>query len=54
MRKLIEWFFSLLIDNAKVEAFKKEEAEKLRKEYLDYQNAKYLNKLRKNATKKRI
>ena len=47
MRKLIEWFFSLFIDKSKVEAFKKEEADKLRSELLDYKNKVYLNKLRR-------
>lgn len=47
MRKLIEWFFSLIIDKAKIEAFKKEEADKLRSELLEYKNKVCLNKLRR-------
>ena len=54
MRKLIEWFFSLFIDKLKVEEFRKEEAKRLRKEYTEYQNKVYFNKLRKSATKKRL
>jgi hypothetical protein len=47
MRKLIEWFFSLFISKSKIEALKKEEADKLRSEILDYKNKVYFNKLRK-------
>ena len=54
MRKLIERFFSLFISKKSIEELRMEESNRLRKEYLDYQNAKYLNKLRKNATKKRL
>lgn len=46
MRKLIEWFFSLFIDKSKIEQLKKEEANKLRKELIEYQNKVYFNKLR--------
>ena len=49
MRKLIEWFFSLFIDKSKIEALKKEQADKLRSELLDYKNKVYLNKLRKRC-----
>jgi hypothetical protein len=54
MRRLIEWFFSLFISKQKIEEFKAEEAKRLRKEYTEYQNKVYFNKLSKNATKKRL
>jgi len=54
MRKLVEWFFSLFIDKSKLEELKKEAACELKKEYIEYQNKVYFNKLRKNATKKRL
>lgn len=47
MRRLIEWFFSLFISNADIKEFKKEELERLRKEYTQYKNKQYINKLRK-------
>jgi hypothetical protein len=54
MRRLIEWFFSLFIDKSKIEAVKKEAAKELGREYLEYKNKVYFNKLSKNATKKRF
>ena len=54
MRKLIEWFFSLFISKHTLEEFRKEEAKRLRKEYTDYKNKVYFNKLSKSATKKRL
>lgn len=54
MRKLIEWFFSLFISKVTLEEFRKEEYKRLRKEYTEYQNKVYFNKLSKSATKKRL
>lgn len=54
MRKLIEWFFSLFINKKSIEELRIEEAKRLRKEYTEYQNKVYFNKLSKNATKKRL
>jgi hypothetical protein len=54
MRKLIEWFFSLFINKSSIEELRIEESKKLRKEYTDYKNKVYFNKLSKNATKKRL
>jgi hypothetical protein len=47
MRRLIEWFFSLFVSNADIKEFTKEELERLSKEYTDYKNKQYINKLRK-------
>jgi len=47
MRRLIEWFFSLFIDKSKIEALKKEAAKELGREYLEYKNKVYFNKLRR-------
>lgn len=47
MRRIIEWFFSLFISESDIKEFKKEELARLRKEYTDYKNKQYLNKLRK-------
>ena len=54
MSRFIEWFFSLFIDKSKIEILKKEAAKELGKEYLEYQNKVYFNKLKKSATKKRL
>jgi hypothetical protein len=54
MRRIIEWFFSLFINKSKIEALKKEAAKELGREYLEYKNKVYFNKLSKNATKKRL
>jgi hypothetical protein len=54
MSRLVEWFFSLFIDKHKIDILRKEAAEELKKEYLEYQNKVYFNKLSKNATKKRL
>jgi len=54
MRRLIEWFFSLFISKSKIEALKKEAAKELGREYLEYKNKVYFNKLSRNATKKRL
>ena len=47
MKRLIEWFFSLFIDKAKIEALKKEASNELRSELLEYKNKVYFNKLRR-------
>jgi hypothetical protein len=54
MIRLVEWFFSLFIDKSKMYIIKKEAAKELGREYLEYQNKVYFNKLSKNATKKRL
>lgn len=54
MRRLIEWFFSLFISKQSIEELRIEEVKRLRKEYTDYKNKVYFNKLRKSATKKRL
>ena len=54
MSRLVEWFFSLFIDKSKIDIIRKEATEELKKEYTEYQNKVYFNKLRKNATKKRL
>ena len=54
MSRLVEWFFSLFIDKSKIEILRKEATEELKKEYLEYQNKVYFNKLKKSATKKRL
>lgn len=54
MSRLVEWFFSLFVDKSKIEVLRKEAAKELGKEYLEYQNKVYFNKLSKNATKKRL
>jgi len=47
MSRLVEWFFSLFIDKSKIEALKKEAAKELGREYLEYKNKVYFNKLRR-------
>ena len=47
MRRLIEWIFSLFIDKAKIETLKKEATKELGREYLEYQNKVYFNKLKR-------
>jgi len=54
MSRLVEWFFSLFISKQSIEELRIEESKKLRKEYTDYKNKVYFNKLSKNATKKRF
>jgi hypothetical protein len=52
MSRLVEWFFSLFIDKSKIEILRKEASEELKKEYIEYKNKVYFNKLRKSANKK--
>ena len=49
MSRLVEWFFSLFISKHTLEEFRKEEAKRLRKEYTDYKNKVYFDKLRKRC-----
>ena len=49
MRKLIEWFFSLFINKKSIEELRIEEAKRLRKEYTEYKNKVYFNKLRRRC-----
>ena len=49
MSRLVEWFFSLFIDKSKMDIIRKEASEELKKEYTEYQNKVYFNKLRKRC-----
>lgn len=54
MRKLIEKFISLFINQDKLDAIKKEALADTEKAIVEFKNKAYFDKLSKNATKKRI
>jgi len=54
MRRLIEKFISLFINQEKLDIIKKEALADTEKAILEFKNKTYFDKLSKNANKKRI